>query len=138
MVDMGVAASCTSVVPAGSCGGASFTFPKDECDGAGDIMKPEIAALFVECLSILTGEELCDATPVYTCKQLALLESCPDPDVEDDCATLVDECASTANPIDPQECSDYLSGMTETARTEMVDCGVVCSSDGLYTCSEGL
>jgi len=103
-----------------------------------DVLKGYVVDAVRSCMIGLSEAALCDSTNTYTCWQEGLLASCPDPGVEDDCADILSSCEGGTVNVD--DCSTYLSGMTEEGRAQMVGCIHASNplSCDLWSCAEGL
>ena len=98
-----------------------------DCNSALTYMKPGPAEIYALCV------QSCEDP--YLCRDAALVGACPDPTAATDCATIVAGCPN----IQESDCVQYLSGLTQAGRDEMVTCtafgDVFCD---LYTCSESI
>jgi hypothetical protein len=109
-------------------------FLSSECEMVAFYMKPAAANAARNCMIDLDPPELCNTTNPHTCIVEALASSCPDPEADDECATIVAACGSSA--LELGECSSALSGMTQSGRDQMVQC--MTEPCDLFSCIEGL
>jgi hypothetical protein len=118
------------LLAADACTYASFQV--GQCNDAKTTMKPFIAQQTIQC--ILDNAAACDPTKTYQCKDAAVHIACPDPTADDECDTIHTACSA----VSVDECKQYLSGLKQPARNDMVSCVTGNCSFGLYTCLEGL
>ncbi|MGE3670135.1 MAG: hypothetical protein AB7K71_10765 [Polyangiaceae bacterium] len=122
----------------------STQFPAPTTEGACDIrndlcnliigkLKPGRDQAVADCMTNLT--DACDYTTGYACYYDALKDSCPDPDVTQDCADMVTACSATVT-VDQTECEQYTSGMTPGARAAYAGC--MATDCDVYLCAEGV
>jgi hypothetical protein len=109
-------------------------FLTSECEMVAFYMKPGAANAARSCMIALDPPELCNTTNPHTCIVDALASSCPDPEADDECTTIVAACGDSSPEL--SECSSALSGMTQSGRDQMVQCMTAPCS--LFSCIEGL
>lgn len=102
------------------------------CQAAHNNLKPFIAELAVDCLTVATG--YCNEG--YECFGEALGYACYDATADDDCATAVTAC--TYETITTDDCHALLDGLTDTARDEVMACVDDGCDFGLWSCVEGV
>lgn len=109
------------------------SFQSGECEGASVIMKPGVAAHYVECILAQSVDELNDTTNTYACKLEAALAACPDVEAEATCDAFLSYCPDE----DRDECLAHANGLSEAGRESFVSCAES-SCWGIYSCLEGL
>lgn len=110
--DTGTPDACSS-----ECGGLV-----DNCNSLAWI-KDGVAVEVVECLNALDPNTCSAGVDGYGgCFLPNLLKACPDPTAVAPCSELAEACNVTDDAAWQAECSSYLSGMTETARSLMSPC----------------
>jgi len=113
------------------CPGAVFM--RKRCFVYSQNFKPKVTAAAVACLGTAKMEN-CNTCRPFSCGHQALMDACPDPSADADCATISRSCSG----VDKTRCSSYLSGMTAKGRQAMVSCLTATCSKGFERCLESL
>ena len=117
------------------CGDAGAEFLSAECEMLEFNFKPVPGNAARNCMNELAPADLCVEGNRNSCMAEALGASCPDPEADDDCEAIVLVCEEQLPSF--SACSSVLSGMTESGRTQMVDCMTLDTCD-LNACISGL
>ena len=106
-----------------------------ECEMVAFNLKPAPANYVQSCMIELNPPDLCDEDNTYRCILVALEASCTDPEAEDECVTIGNECDDSVEAFGA--CTQLLSGMTQSGRDRMVQCMTLPTCD-LVACVEAL